>query len=128
MSSIANWRLTKAIKQFFKLLNPKKSPKTTLDTDDLINAESEIGSKIFGQIPITNRRDFFYHDQNTWVWYEEGDHFGIKKSFTVRYEVRKEGVFKHVIGKEGKLIFGDELQNFCQATEVYLFEIKQKLY
>ena len=59
--------------------------------------------------------------KNVWIWYEDG--------VTIRYEVRKNGVYKKVGEEEYyKKIEGAELTNFKNATKAYLKLIKQSIY
>lgn len=96
---------------------------------DLINAESRLGSAIFGPIPAGHRREFFHDQNNIWIWHEDWlDQQQNSHQMTVRYEVRSSGVYKKVsTGKYFKLE-GDELENFRKATHAYLYMIKRYLY
>lgn len=96
---------------------------------DLINAESRIGSTIFGPIPEGHRREFFHDKNNVWIWHEDWlDHEDNLRQMTVRYEVRPSGIYKKISAGNYVQLAGAELENFCQATHVYLYAIKQKLY
>ena len=96
--------------------------------DDLINAESKIGSTIFGPIPEGHRREFFHDKNNIWIWHEDWlDHEENLHQITVRYEVRPSGIYKKVSAGRYIQLVGAELENFCQATHVYLYLIKHKL-
>ena len=88
---------------------------------DLINAESALGRKIFGEIQKGHSREFFCLKKNVWLWYEDG--------LIIRYEVRENGVYKQV-GKNGSYskVTGNELENFCNATKAYLRLIKSSIY
>lgn len=96
---------------------------------ELINAESRLGSTIFGPIPAGHRREFFHDQHNVWIWHEDWrDAHHHEHVMTVRYEVRPSGVYKKLsAGRYVKLV-GQELENFRQATHVYLYLIKQQLY
>ena len=88
---------------------------------NLINAESSVGRMVFGQVQPGHSREFFCLKKNVWIWYEDG--------ITVRYEVRKGGVYKRVENEEHfHKIEGVELQNFINATKTYLKLIKQSIY
>ncbi|MDR3298400.1 MAG: hypothetical protein LBT19_03485 [Candidatus Nomurabacteria bacterium] len=87
---------------------------------ELLNAESAFGRKIFGAVPDGHTREFFHHKKNVWIWYEDG--------VTMRYEVRPHGVFKKVGDGKYQVISGKELENFRQATKVYLELVKKHLY
>lgn len=104
------------------------TPKNKPTRYDLINAESRLGSAIFGPIPEGHRREFFHDRQNIWIWHEDwrdGDNF---RQMTVRYEVRTSGIYKKVsTGKYFKLE-GEELINFRKATRAYLYMIKKYIY
>ncbi len=97
---------------------------------DLINAESRLGSMIFGPVPEGHRREFFHDRDNIWIWHEGWVDPATKHSrqLTVRYEVRPAGVFKKVSAGHYIQLKGAELENFRRATHVYLQIIKQKLY
>ncbi len=96
---------------------------------DLINAESRLGSRIFGPIPYGHRREFFHDRQNIWIWHEDWqDQTQHLHQLTVRYEVRASGVYKKISTGKYFRLEGDELDNFCQATKAYLYLIKKYLY
>ncbi len=96
---------------------------------DLINAESRLGSKIFGPIPEGHRREFFHDQQNIWIWHESWlDESRHPRQMTVRYEVRPSGVYKKLSAGRYVKLEGDELENFRHATHAYLRTIKQNLY
>ncbi len=97
--------------------------------EDLINAESRLGSTLFGDIPTGVRREFFHDKDNIWIWHEAWtDQSGQKQSVTVRYEVRPEGIFKKVAAGTYHQLEGDELENFRRAAHAYLDLIKRELY
>jgi hypothetical protein len=102
--------------------NPTKSLKKYYTEADLINAESALGRTIFGPISTDYSREFFHHHDNVWIWHENGK--------TIRYEVRKNGVFKKTDGGDGKYhpITGIELENFCTAAKTYLQLVKSNIY
>ncbi len=97
--------------------------------DDLINAESRLGSTIFGPIPAGHRREFFHDQENIWIWFESWhDETGRPHQLTVRYEVRTSGVYKKISAGAYFKLAGDELENFRRATHAYLGLIKKYLY
>lgn len=96
---------------------------------DLINAESRLGSTIFGPIPEGHRREFFHDRENIWIWHEswtDSEHHA--RQLTVRYEVRPSGVYKKLSAGRYFKLEGAELENFLKATRTYLRLIKQHLY
>lgn len=96
---------------------------------ELINAESKLGSTIFGPVPAGHRREFFHDRENIWIWHEDWvDQEHHPRQLTVRYEVRPSGVYKKISAGKYVELKGAELENFRQATKVYLHVIKQKLY
>ena len=96
---------------------------------ELINAESRLGSTIFGPVPDGHRREFFHDQENVWIWHEDWrDYHNNEYAMTVRYEVRPNGVYKKLSAGHYVQLVGQELENFRQATHVYLYLIKQKLY
>ncbi len=88
---------------------------------DLINAESTLGRTVFGPIMPGHQREFFLLKKNVWIWYEDG--------YTMRYEIRQNGVYKRVNEDEKYTkVTGEELENFKNATKAYLKLIKQSIY
>lgn len=96
---------------------------------DLINAESRLGSMIFGPIPAGHRREFFHDRENIWIWHESWvDAERHARQLTIRYEVRPSGVYKKISAGKYFRLEGAELENFRKATRVYLRLIKQYIY
>lgn len=113
---------------------PSRAPKPLRRTafmtrGDLINAESRLGSTIFGPVPAGHRREFFHDQENIWIWFEswrdETDH---PRQLTVRYEVRPSGIYKKISAGSYFKLAGDELENFRRATHAYLHIVKKYLY
>lgn len=95
----------------------------------LINAESRLGSQIFGPIPEGHRREFFHDKQNIWIWHEAWtDENSHARQLTVRYEVRKTGVYKKISAGAYFKLQGAELENFRKAANTYLRVVKKWLY
>ena len=95
---------------------------------DLINAESRLGSAIFGPIPEGHRREFFHDRQNIWIWHEDWRDGDKTHQMTVRYEVHTSGIYKKVSTGKYLKLEGEELDNFRRATRAYLYMIKKYLY
>lgn len=96
---------------------------------DLINAESRLGSQLFGAIPAGHRREFFHDQKNIWIWHEDWiDEAEHEHQLTIRYEIRTSGVYKKVAAGKYFKLEGDELENFRKATHAYLYVIKKYLY
>lgn len=96
---------------------------------DLINAESRLGSQLFGAIPEGHRREFFHDKKNIWIWHEDWvDEMAHERQMTIRYEVRTSGVYKKVAAGKYFKLEGEELENFRKATHAYLYVIKKYLY
>lgn len=106
--------------------NKKEEKKIT--RADLINAESELGRTLFGVIPAGHQREFFKDEGNIWIWHESWEVFGTPRGITIRYDVRKDGVYKKLPGKSYEKISGAELENFRKATHAYLKIVKETLY
>lgn len=117
-----------SLSQRVKKLLKKPDSHQRLTIDDLINAESALGRNIFGSIPAGHRREFFYHHRNTWVWHESWLEDGKDQQFTIRYQIRPDGVYKCLVGSSYLRIAGAELANFRKAAKVYLQLIKKTLY
>lgn len=108
-----------------KRLKSKRRPSRA----ELINAESRLGSTIFGPIPEGHRREFFHDRENIWIWHESWvDADKHIRQLTVRYEVRPTGVYKKLSAGKYFKLEGAELENFRKATRAYLRIIKQQLY
>lgn len=117
----------------FKKTIKKIVPSTSnaIPTDrDLIRAESEIGSKLFGPIPKGHRREFFCLDEHTWVWYESvvDPITGKVTSLTTRYEVRGDRIIKIQDGQPHKYASLDEARNLAIATTQYANEVHNRIY
>lgn len=96
---------------------------------ELINAESRLGSTLFGPIPAGHRREFFHDQQNVWIWHEGWvDQDRHARQLTVRYEVRPTGIYKKVSSGSYLRLEGHELENFRRATHAYLSLIKRNIY
>lgn len=86
-----------------------------------LDAEAELGSRLFGAVPHGVDRKFFHStNRNVWIWYENG--------VMIRYEVRPNGVFKRNGEEPYEKLEGAELANFRIATRQYLEAIKSELY
>lgn len=112
------------------LPRPKRLKKLRrLTRADLINAESRLGSTIFGPVPEGHRREFFHDHDNIWIWHESWtDSKHRLRQTTIRYEARPDGVYKKVSAGRYIRLTSAELTNFRQATRTYLRLIKQHLY
>ena len=99
-----------------------------ISTRDLINAESELGRTIFGPIPTGHEREFFQVEKNVWIFHESWYEFNVRRESTIRYEVRRDGVFKKTAKMNYQKITGAELENFRKALHTYLKLVKEKLY
>lgn len=111
-----------------RLLGPRAGWRE-LTHADLINAESRLGSTIFGPIPAGHRREFFHDRQGVWIWHEDWqDVTSGERQLTVRYEVRKSGVYKKISAGNYFKLEGGELENFRRAAHAYLKVIKTYLY
>lgn len=97
---------------------------------ELIQLESEIGAKLFGEIPAGGRREFFCLDENTWIWHEEAvnTQTGRREISTTRYEVHDNGILKVQEGSRYMFIEGAELDNFVRATQLYYEQIARDIY
>ncbi len=96
----------------------------------LIRQESEIGAKLFGEIPSGHKREFFCLDAHTWVWHEEWNESlsGAKKSQTIRYEVRDNGILKSVNGQDYAWVAPEEAENLAHAAILYHQYVSTQVY
>ena len=101
--------------------NPVKSSQEYKNAERvLINAESEYGRTLFGEIRPGHSREFFCLEKNIWIWYEDGR--------MIRYEVRSDGVYKKVDAGLYRKINGSELMNFRAAVKAYTKLVKENIY
>ena len=109
---------------------PKDRPLKKLTERELIQLESEIGSKLFGDVPLGHRREFFCLDAKTWIWHEEWIDPATKKikTMTVRYEVHDKGIMKVQEGARYSYIEGEELDNLIAATKMYYEQVARGVY
>lgn len=112
--------------------DPRKQvarPLKPLSDRDLIRLESEIGRRIFGDVPKGRSREFFCLDKDTWVWYEQWrDEDGRSKSHTTRYETHPNGILKVQDGGHYTFLEGQELENLALATQTYRERVARELY
>jgi hypothetical protein len=113
-----------------KLAMPKNRPLKKLTERELLQLESEIGSKLFGEVPAGHRREFFCFDEKTWIWYEEwkDPKTGKRMSSTTRYEVHEKGILKVLEGARYSFIEGEELDNLVAATTMYYEQVMRGVY
>jgi hypothetical protein len=109
---------------------PKKHLFRKFTERELIQLESEIGAKLFGPVPAGYRREFFCLDENTWIWYEEGENAqtGQIEQSTTRYEVHDSGILKVQGGSRYTFIEGAELDNLIMATRMYYEQVSRGVY
>lgn len=107
----------------------RKRPLKKLTERELLQLESEIGAKLFGEIPKGGRREFFCLDETTWIWYEEWlDPTGKRHSRTIRYEIHEKGILKVQEGARYSFVEGDELQNLATAVTMYYEQVARQVY
>lgn len=109
---------------------PKDKPAKKLTERQLIQLESEIGAKLFGELPAGRRREFFCLDKDTWIWHESGKNpeTGKHEEQTIRYEIHDNGVLKVLGGARYTFIEGQELENFVTATTLYYEQAARQIY
>lgn len=114
----------------FSLVMPKNRPLKKLTERELLQAESEIGAQLFGEVPKGHQRQFFCLDATTWIWYEEWQDPKTyrRQSTTVRYEVHDNGVLKVQEGARYSYIEGVELKNLAAATTLYYERVAREVY
>jgi hypothetical protein len=112
------------------LAMPKNRPLKRLTERQLLQLESEIGAKLFGEVPEGHRREFFCFDAKTWIWYEEWKDLktGKPQHSTTRYEVHENGILKVQEGARYSFIEGEELENLEAATAMYYERVMREVY
>jgi hypothetical protein len=113
-----------------KLTMPKNRPLKKLTERELLQLESEIGAKLFGEVPAGHRREFFCLDETTWIWHEEWVDQKTKRAHqtTTRYEVHDNGILKVQEGARYSFIEGAELDNLVLATKMYYEQVARGVY
>lgn len=108
----------------------QQRPLKKLTERELLQLESEIGAKLFGEVPAGHRREFFCLDAKTWIWYEETIDPKTKKThrMTIRYEVHDNGILKVQEGARYSYIEGEELDNLVAATAMYYEQVARNVY
>ena len=108
----------------------KKHSSRKLTERELIQLESEIGAKLFGDVPAGHRREFFCLDEKTWIWHEEfkNEQTGKIERRTIRYEVHENGILKVQEGARYSFISGEELKNLVAAATMYYEQIARNVY
>lgn len=107
----------------------RKRPLKKLTERELLQLESEIGAKLFGEIPKGGRREFFCLDEKTWIWYEEWiDQSNNRQTRTIRYEVHEKGILKVQEGARYSFVEHDELQNLATAVTMYHEQVARHVY
>jgi hypothetical protein len=109
---------------------PKNRPLKKFTERELLQLESEVGSKLFGEIPAGHRREFFCLDEHTWIWYEEWIDPKTKKSqqATTRYEIHDNGILKVQEGARYSFLEGEELNNLVLAIKMYYEQVARGVY
>ena len=108
----------------------KRRPFQELTTRELIQLESQVGAKLFGEVQKGGRREFFNEDPHNWIWYEEWvGPDGKPQSMTTRYEIHKDkGVLKVRQGEPYVFIEGEELKNLSVAIQMYHEQVMRHVY
>lgn len=108
---------------------PKIRPLKKMTERELLRLESEIGSKLFGEIPPGHVREFFCLDDKTWIWHEEWiDAAKVRQRSTTRYEVQGMKILKVQEGARYSFIDGQELENLTMATRLYYEQVARGVY
>jgi hypothetical protein len=107
----------------------RKRPLKKLTERELLQLESQIGAKLFGDVSKNGRREFFCLDEKTWIWHEEWlDETNKRHQRTVRYEVHEKGILKVQEGARYSFVEGEELQNLVTATTMYYEQVARQVY
>jgi hypothetical protein len=107
----------------------RKRPLKKLTERELLQLESEIGAKLFGDAPKDGRREFFCLDEKTWIWHEEWlEEGGKRQQRTIRYEVHEKGILKVQEGARYSFVEGEELQNLMTAATMYYEQVARHVY
>lgn len=118
---------TPSVTDFLRM--PTNRPARQLTERQLINLESQIGAKLFGELPGGHRREFFCLDEHTWIWHEEWlDEHKKLQVMTTRYEIQDKGILKVQPGPRYTYLEGEELNNLLMATRLYYEQVAREVY
>ena len=116
-----------------------KSANNTCDTNrplqkisvrELMQAESEIGARLFGPIPYGHQRSFFNVNETTWIWYESWKDPITREehSLTTKYEITPEKIIKTQGQAKYEEVVGEEFENLIVAIDLYYEAVCRGLY
>lgn len=86
---------------------------------DIIRECAKMGGGLFGEVPRTNRREFFCLDAHTWVWHEEWKDAAGQHILTTRYDIRPNGIFKAQDGHAYQPLSIEEAHRLHAAVRAY---------
>lgn len=120
------------INHIFKLA--ETTPQRVIDNrrqklrKSILRHEAEVGGKIFGPIPKGVNRQFFCLDPFTWIWYEEWDKLGKRKSQMTKYTVGTKSIVKSQDGQSDKMISAEEAKRLVDAVKTYQSRVELEVY
>jgi hypothetical protein len=106
-------------------------PFQTPSLEKLIDNESKIGGKLFGNTSRGVSRRFFMDDGNSWFYSETAIDPSTRQqlyNYTIRYEILPQGILKSVDGRGHVFITGVELLRLKQAIKLYEQQISKEIY
>ena len=109
----------------------RNKSKQRLTLRDLIEQESVIGGKLFGERGPNERIKFYNLDLQNWYFYQEiTDKYKKSQSVTMHYEVHPNMILRATLGSEKLFepMVGDERDNFIKATELYHKHVMKQVY
>lgn len=113
------------------LLFKSNKPKRRLTLRDLIEMESVVGGKIFGERSSKETVKFYNLDLHNWYFYQEVvDRAGKSQSVTMHYEVHPNVIMRATLGSDRLFepLTGQERDNFIKATELYYKHVMKQVY
>ncbi|MBI4100912.1 hypothetical protein HY441_00360 [Candidatus Microgenomates bacterium] len=116
------------LRKLFQFVWPKKS---TLEQrrQKLMQQEMAIGSQLFGPIPQNRERQFYYLNNQTWVWNETvADGSGRKVTTTTQYQVLPDQIVKSQGGQTLSLTDAAEINNLFEAASWYYDLVAKRVY
>ncbi len=94
----------------------------------VLETEAIMGGKLFGPIKPGHRREFFCLNPHTWVWHEEWlDNSNERHILTTYYHIRKNIILKSHGDQNYQSLTESELQNFLNATKIYIETIPNQI-
>lgn len=108
---------------------PNRTPSREAKLRSLVTREADMGGALFEKTGPTTRRQFFAHDENTWVWHEwRNNQLGYEELISTHYEIHGDKIIKKQTGQPHVFASIEEAQNLLETARAYRGIIKKNIY